>query len=445
MFSRGSHWQLSQRGRLLGAAILLAVPVAAGASDAPPPAGSDSAWRNWLTGDYATGDWGGARTTLEEWGITPEVAYTTDILAARNGNAGSGDGWDYAGRFDFGINFDLEKLAGISGLSFYTSGAWSSGTDLSDRKVGNVFAVQEIFTGREVRLSQLYLQQDLLDDRLSFKIGRLTTEADFLASDLYTLYVNGGINGLPSNIPDGNVGFTTAPFAQWGVVAAGEPVENLRLALGVYNASDDAADDRKNGTNFELNPGNGLLAVAEVSYGWNQPPEDGPAIGERNPDYPLAHLPGMIKVGGLFETGDREDLKDENNNKEGNPGVYLSLEQMVYHEPDSEDQGLTPWFVVTYLPRQSINELPVFFGGGLVYKGLIPTRDDDHAAVGFYYGNLSKDVDPGGSEKVLELAYNVQLTKFFYVRPDLQLVFDPAGVGSADTAIVGGGEIGITF
>jgi porin len=296
-----------------------------------------------------------------------------------------------------------------------------------------------------VRLSQLYLQQQLLDDALTFKLGRLTAEADFLASDIYTNYVNGGINGVPTNVPGGNIGFTTAPFAQWGVVAAGEPVENLRLALGVYNASDDAADDRKNGTNFELNPGNGLLAVAEVSYGWNQPPEDGPAIGERNPDYPLAHLPGMIKVGGLFETGDREDLKDENNNKEGNPGVYLSLEQMVYHEPDSEDQGLTPWFVVTYLPRQSINELPVFFGGGLVYKGLIPTRDDDHAAVGFYYGNLSKDVDPGGSEKVLELAYNVQLTKFFYVRPDLQLVFDPAGVGSADTAIVGGGEIGIMF
>ena len=54
-------------------------------------------------------------------------------------------------------------------------------------------------------------------------------------------------------------------------------------------------------------------------------------------------------------------------------------------------------------------------------------------------------MEPGGSEKVLEIAYTAQLTPWFYVRPDLQLVFDPAGVGSAGTAVVGGGEIGIVF
>lgn len=152
----------------------------------------------------------------------------------------------------------------------------------------------------------------------------------------------------------------------------------------------------------------------------------------------------MVKVGDLFESGNREDLKD-GRKKEGSPGFYISGEQMVYREGDDGEQGLTPWAVVTYLPRQSINEVPVFFGTGLVYKGLIPTRDDDNAAIGFYYGQLSDDVEPGGSEKVLEFAYTVQLTPWFYVRPDLQLVFDPAGVSSADTAIVGGGEIGIVF
>ncbi len=118
---------------------------------------------------------------------------------------------------------------------------------------------------------------------------------------------------------------------------------------------------------------------------------------------------------------------------------------MVYREPDTADQGLTPWVVASFLPRESVNELPVFFGGGLVYKGLVPTRDDDATALGFFYGKLSKDINPGGSEKILEMNYTAQLTKFFYVRPDIQLVFDPAGVSSADTAVVFGGEIGITF
>lgn len=406
---------------------------------------------SWLGGKYATGDWGGQRIRLEDAGITPEAAYTTDIMAVHNGNAGSGEGWAYAGLFDASLDFDLEKLAGLTGSSFYASAAWSSGSDLSKQQVGNLFAVQEAYTGRKVRLGQLYLQQKLFDDGLTLKAGRLTTEDDFLASDIYGYYVNAGINGTPSSIPNNSAGFTTSPSAQWGAVAAYEPEKNLRFALGVYNADDKVNEDKRHGVDFALD-GDAVLVVGEVGYGWNQPVEVEEAgaadeahqpRGYPTPASPVGY-PGMMKVGALYESGNREDLSD-GRKREGSPGFYLSGQQMVYREDEGGDQGLTPWAVFTYLPRKSINELPVFFATGLVYKGLIPTRDQDAAAVGFYYGRLSGDIEPGGSEKVFEVAYSVQLTPWLYVRPDLQLVFDPAGVGHADTAIVGGGEIGIVF
>lgn len=404
------------------------------------PATAQQSVSEWLDGDYATGDWGGVRTTLEEAGVKFDGAYTTDILAVHNGNAGGSDGWDYAGRMDFGLEFDLEKLVGATGLSFYASGAWSSGHSLSDRKVGNIFAVQEIYSGQEARLSELYLQQKLFDDKLQFKIGRLTTEQDFLAAEIYTNYVNGGINGTPANVPAGNFGFSTAPFAQWGVVGAYEPIEDLRFAIGVYNADEKTIDDQRNGTRFTLDPEDGVFAVGEVSYGWNQLKEAENGEEQQVPE----GLAGMVKLGIFGESGDREDLRD-GGDKDGTAGFYVSAQQMVYREPDTADQGLTPWAVASFLPRELVNELPVFFGGGLVYKGLVPTRDDDNAAVGFFYGKLSKDINPGGSEKVLEVNYTAQMTKWFYVRPDVQIVFDPAGVSSVDPAIVFGGEIGITF
>jgi porin len=87
----------------------------------------------------------------------------------------------------------------------------------------------------------------------------------------------------------------------------------------------------------------------------------------------------------------------------------------------------------------------VFFGAGLVYTGPIPTRDEDNTAIGFYYGSFSDRIDDVSSEKVLELAYTAQLTKWFYVRPDLQFIFDPAGNSHISNAIVAGGEIGVTF
>ncbi len=451
---------LNRKGIRKGREVLAGVVSAAVIGGVAPAYAEDL--ESWLNGDYATGDWGGMRTKLKEAGITPEAAYTTDILAVHNGNAdgnSNSDGWDYAGRIDFGINFDFEKLAGLTGFSLYASGAWSSGHNLSDRQVGNLFAVQQIYTGQEARLSQLYVQQKLFDDQLAIKIGRLTTEEDFLSSDIYANYVNGGINGTPANIPGGNYGFTTAPFAQWGAVIAGEPAEGLRIAGGVYNTNQDSIDDHRNGTDFSLDPEDGVLGIFEVGYGWNQAKEEfevtetpsaaeagGQPVEASTPTSASATggLPGMFKVGFLYESGHREDV-DDGRSKDGNPGFYFSLQQMVYREPGTTDQGLTPWGVATFQPRQSINELPVFLAGGLVYKGLIPGRDDDNAAIGVIYGKLTTDTRPSGSETVLETAYTVQLTPWFYVRPDVQVVFNPAGVSGADPAVVGGGEIGIIF
>lgn len=93
----------------------------------------------WLSGDYATGDWGGMRTQLEEMGITPEITYTTDILTLLKGGVDDGNGSSYAGRAELNLNFDLEKLFGLQGSRFYIEGAWSSGQDISARHIGNLF------------------------------------------------------------------------------------------------------------------------------------------------------------------------------------------------------------------------------------------------------------------------------------------------------------------
>ena len=76
---------------------------------------------------------------------------------------------------------------------------------------------------------------------------------------------------------------------------------------------------------------------------------------------------------------------------------------------------------------------------------MIPSRDSDVTAVGFYYGKLSRRIEEASSEKVFELAYTAQLTPWFYVRPDFQYIFDPSGDAAIDDAVVFGGEIGIVF
>ena len=147
--------------------------------------------------------------------ITFEGGLVVDFLALTSGGDSGGGNWDYAGYTYLGINFDLETLAGVPGLSFYVEGGWSFGEDLG-RKTGSVFSPAQAFTGRAVRLSRMYLQQNLAEDKLTLKIGRLATEDDFLSSPIYGEYVSAAINSVPGSILESTPGFTTFPSTQWG-------------------------------------------------------------------------------------------------------------------------------------------------------------------------------------------------------------------------------------
>lgn len=400
----------------------------------PDKAEPDKVKKGWLAGDTATGDWGGLRTTLEERGVTFEGGFVADFLALARGGASGGGNWDYAGYTYLGATFDLENLAHLPGLSFYIESGWSFGEDIG-RKTGSIFSPAEAFTGRAVRLTRMYLQQDLSDDRLSLKAGRLATEDDFLSSPIYGQYVSAAINSVPGSILESTPGFSTFPGVQWGAVAAYKPHEQVRTALGVYSSDDDINKDKEHGIDFSLNPDNGVMAIGEVDYLWKLGGSD-----------EAAGLPGEVKVGGWYDTGPRPKLRDETSNDGDNGGFYVGVQQTAFREGEADStQGLTPWAVVTYAPRQSINTVPFFLGAGMVYEGLIPTRDDDQAAIGFYWGVLSQNIDDTSSERILELAYTAQLTPWFYVRPDAQFIFRPGGASENSDAVVLGGEIGITF
>jgi porin len=75
-------------------------------------------------------------------------------------------------------------------------------------------------------------------------------------------------------------------------------------------------------------------------------------------------------------------------------------------------------------------------------KGIIPTRDDDRFGLGYFYTNWSDTVlaDALGvnSAQGIELFYNIQVTPWLQISPDLQVLIDPGGVSDRDTAIVYG-------
>ena len=96
-------------------------------------------------------------------------------MMAFQGNPVGGVKQDFevTGLNDFGLDFNMEKLAGIEGLSVRTSGAWTWGQDLTP-DVGAGIAVNTVYCGQAWRYFELYAEQWMLDDTVSLRIGRQT-------------------------------------------------------------------------------------------------------------------------------------------------------------------------------------------------------------------------------------------------------------------------------
>jgi porin len=385
----------------------------------------------WLSQETATGNWGGLRSRAKDAGLTVEGNYQTDLLA--NPIGGEQQGFAYDGLTEISLDFDLEKIAGLEGTSFFIAGYWASGDDLSDTKIGNLIDVSQVFDGRTVRLGQMYLEQKLFAGALDVALGRLSTGDDFATSDLYKSYVSSGINGNPFALDENLPSFTEDSVAQWGVRAIGRPSAQIHLAAGVYNADPDVAKDGKHGVDFVLNPQDGVLAIAEAGYHWQQAEDD-------------TGLPGNATIGGYYDSSDFAPVDGAGRERDGNEGFYLLLDQMAYREGGpGTDQGLTPWLAFTFAPVERVNTIPFSASGGLVYQGLVPGRDDDLTALAVYYGKFSDRLEDQNAETVVEANHRLQLAPWLYVTPDFQYVIRPNGQSDIDDAAVFGAEIGVDF
>jgi len=410
------------------ALVVLILLTAAAPVSADEPPGS---WmKNWLEQPQLTGNWLGARDALASWGIVPYIRYGADLLASVAG--GQQRGKAYAGLLAVEVSVDMEKLAGLTGLTFDVSGDWNSGTNLSD-DIGNVFTVAQAFAGREVLLGNLYLQQSLLDGRLDLKAGRFSTGADFLTSPLDMSFVNGVLNPIVVAVQKNVPSVTDDPNTSWGGRLVARPAAGLSLSAGAFY-SDLALDPlTANGTEFGISGSAGYFVVGEVAYRLNSEKGD-------------TGLPGRYRVGGYYDSNQYASLTNAARQQTGNYGVYLLGEQMVYREggPGS-DQGLSVFGALIYAPQERINPLPWFASAGASYRGLVPGRDKDTAGFAAYYGGFSRDLPRQTYELVLEWTYAIALSRWLTVQPDLQYVINPGGRSSVGNALVVGAQLAVEF
>jgi len=390
---------------------------------------------------YLLGDWGGERQKMQDHGFTSTLTYVSDIQG--NPVGGQSRGIAQAGSMGLTLKFELEKLAHIKGLEFFTSGVWRNGTNLSSDKIKNQFPVAQVFGGSTYRLNELYFKETLFDGHLTLKAGRLDTGNDFLQSDLYYYYVSNAFDGNPISIFF-NSGFFAYPNATWGGYLAFKPIDQIQAQFGIYNMNPSIKKNQYHGANFTFKDPDGVMLIGQVNYMLNQGPKD-------------EGLPGNYKVGYFYQTGEKTEFSGKNH--KGNYSYYFLLDQMLYHKGHS---SITPFVALIFAPPNR-NLFPFFFDCGVIYDGIIKGRPDDALVFGAAYGSYSPNLrtvqrqarhnkilgpfgdEPQDFELILEMNYWWQITKWFVVTPDVQYIIHPKGHPYVEDALVLGAQVGVTF
>src|SRR5262245_4503820 len=429
--------------------VFLCSPPLARAEDAPQvPAGTrpiaDTPFQLILPSEHLLGDWYGMRSWLEDHGITPTVTFVTDALG--NPTGGRRQGFTGFSNLSVDLQFDLEKLHGPKGGSFEFSTSYRFGSSLSRKYIGNSFNVQQVCCGPTFRIVDVAYQQQLLDDRVAFRVGRIGAGDDFVVSPYNYVFVQNGFDGNPVGIFFNSPGMTAYPDATWGGLVKGKPTPRTYIMGGLYNGDPSIRDNRHHGLDWSIR--GPLFAIGEFGYQVNGLPGD-------------PGLLGNYKAGLWYDNSRYTDFDTAAHGHfphatRGNWGFYGLFDQVLVQfgeRGSNRGFGVTGSLMVS--PDQSVSQMPFFSTAGFLVRGIFPSRPTDVGGFGVVFGYFSNDLQDSQRragqpvqrfETALEATYRLRfLGDAFFFQPDLQYIIRPGGTDRTSNAVVTGFQTGFNF
>src|SRR5262245_15888601 len=402
----------------------------------------------------------GVRRALARHGIEVGGVYYGEAFA---NSGGLNQGGKYDGVLELYLKADMHKLGFWKGLCFHADGFQIHGQSITADNIGSLMPVSNLEATPATRLFELWIEQQVLSDKLAVELGQLAADAEFIISEGGGFFLN-GTWGWPSitasDLPSGGPAY---PLATPGVRVAVTPNDKFQLLVGLYNgdpapppcASDDPQVCNNNGLDFEVD--DPPLLIVEGMDKYNQD-----------------RLAGQVKLGGWNHFGDFVDQRfDVSHNLiavTGRPGrtldndwgLYGIIDQLIWRLPGSEEaKGVALFGRVIGAPSDR-NLVDFYADGGITFTGMIPRRPDDALAIGIAYTGISDrvsgfDLDSGLSvarnyEALLEICYTMQLAKGWTLQPDFQYFWQPggnvpkdSGTGAVENAAVFGARSTMSF
>jgi len=401
-------------------------------------------FENWLTQPTMTGDWGGLRTKLGQDGFNFRGSYIGEY--AYNFSGGKRIGGDYAQQWQWGVDVDMGKVAGLTGGTFHFTLNQTEGRSTTADYIGNRLAVQTVFSaGANLRVTELAYEQSLFGKVLILKAGYLVMGDDFARTPVLCLFENVAFCAHPQSLPNDS-GWTDYPNSRWG----GEAIVNLPHDIYAETAVVDVNPTyalHRNGLKFSLEGSTGVLFAQE----FGKTVQLGPA-----------HMPGHYKIGAYYDTSSVPGIANPQLTYSGRYGGYVLADQMVWSFEPGTNRGLIVVGNATVNDKRTAQIGP-YITAALIAQGPFAARPHDSIGIGYVRTFVNRNLIQKESaaleaegvlnpnlalgENIVEIAYGLQVTPWMAIHTNVQYIGNPGAFTFKHirNAWVFGMHIGLVF
>jgi porin len=422
--------------------LLLALPAVSQTTEPAPTS------NKFFTQKYLLGDWGGARTRLEEEkGVTFDFFYMGDFQYAANARIKDGGaGWN---RVRGTMDIDFGKLVGPSmkNWGFRVTGLWQGGPNLGANYLGSISNPSTLVSARTEMLDSYWLQYAMLDGKVTLKAGQLAS-MDFYGLDpwIWHFMMEPLSYGFQNRFND-YASFD--PASGPGVQLIVNPNRFMYYSVAYTSGNRDPYVQDPNGFHY-VKHNSGVLSDA-VGFKINQP--GGKVTKEK-------YYTGWYEVGSTYNGGKFTDpfkpVPLSLSPDTGNYVFYFMGQQAIYRPKAGSNTGLDVVGGMSISPNTPYNFVDKNLLVGLVYNGPIPSRPNDSVNFGLSYTHVSDKYAAAyafanptaplySSEKAFEVNYSFQATPYWYIQPTAQWYTDVGGFSKAGTGVALGFRTKVTF
>ncbi len=395
-----------------------------------------------------TGDWGGARTALEEKGIAFKLDVTQAIQNNAHGGADTTNAFRYTGSTTMELTLDTGKMGLWPGGQFIFLADTKWGGYGIQPKVGAMMPVNldNYFPGSDdggiITLSEFFYQQVLFDGKLIFLGGKLDGTRAFDTNEfankeqeqfMNLAFRNNPLIGNFIHYTTMGAGFIVNPTDWWSLRTAIVDTDGSATHTGFDTAfHGDTNTTVIHEWDFTIKPF-GQVGHQRVGFVWSCE-----NMQYLTPISPFKELgPTLLKLVGPKLFNKMTPLLPFSSSDD-NIMVFYNFDQYLYTKADDPTQGFGLFGRFGWA-RDDVNAIESFYSIGAGGKGLIPTRAKDQYGVAYYLCDVSDRLRPVAvQESGIECYYNFEILPWLHLTPDLQIIMMPGGNDDNDVSLVWG-------